>query len=94
MGSVAAEDDLMHQAEELLSGATNERQFLGWVHGQIGHGGQEDLQDLVEMNDIYELGGATAGDEWFDASPEAEPLRRYVQTAARSIVSGEPVSSR
>jgi hypothetical protein len=94
MGSVAAEDALVRQAEELLNGGTNERQFLGWVHSQIGHGGQEDLQDLVEMNDIYELGGTTAGDEWFDASPEAKTLRRYVQTAARSIVSGEPVPPR
>lgn len=57
MTVVAVDKDLVEKAKELLDGGVNERQFLSWVHHHIGHSGREDLQDLVEMDDIYELGG-------------------------------------
>ena len=82
-GQVSDDQDLVQKAEQLLAHTLTERQFLGWVHAHVGHSGPDELQDLVEMDDFYELGGTAAADEWFDASPEAADARKYVRPAAR-----------
>jgi len=84
-------DALRAKARALLDGGLNEREFLGWLHRHVGHSGREDLQDLVEMDDTFTLGGTVDGDAWFDSSPEAAVPRRYVRDSARHIVNDEPV---
>lgn len=49
-------DVVRSQAQSLLDGRLKPSEFLVWLHTDIGHGGPEEFQDLVELCDIWMLG--------------------------------------
>lgn len=55
------------QCRRALRGELSPRALVRWVHGQVGHGGPDELQRLVELDDEYDTveyniayGGRTA----------------------------------
>lgn len=46
-----------------------EREFVDWVHIHVGHGGYDDLEDLVELDDEYDPVDFPEADQWFGSPP-------------------------
>lgn len=85
-------DEIRARAQSLLDGDLKPSQFVASLHDDIGHSGPEDLQNLVELSDIWMLGAGEEGDLEFDSAASAESPRAYVQSAASQIVRGVRVS--
>lgn len=78
-----------------MTGDTTESEFLHWLHQEVGHSGRDDLQDLVEMSDIYTLNGSESDqDLWFDTDPAAAEARAYVHACALRLLDDEAVEPR
>lgn len=80
---------IREEATRLLEGELTEREFVSWIHTHVGHGGYDDLIELVELDDEYDPVDFPDEDQWFRESPEAEPIRNHVREAALRLLADD-----
>ncbi len=74
------------EAARLVAGEITEREFVSWLHTHVGHGGYDDLIELVELDDEYDPVDFPDEGQWFRESPEAEPIRNQVREVALRLL--------